>query len=100
MMRGLTGVIEMASGNLDIKPWEDIDVEPHGCTIHHNDLYDTKTFIPVFTIKMIRWHEKSKEKAGQNVSGEELARRTSSPVGMNEAIEMTRRAIEAASEEE
>lgn len=69
---GWKGVIEHGGGNLEIHPYEGIVFENSGIYVHHNDKYETTTFLPIFTVRMVRWHDAAKEKEGRNVSAEGL----------------------------
>lgn len=71
---GWSGVIEHGGGNMTIHPYEGIVFENSGIYVHHNDKYETTTFLPIFTVRMVRWHDAAKEKQGGNVSAEDLLR--------------------------
>lgn len=68
---GWKGVIEHGAGTSEIHPWEAIVFENSGVYIYHNDKYDTVSFLPIFTIREVRWHDASKEEEGRNVGGKE-----------------------------
>lgn len=70
---GWKGVIEHGGGTQAIHPEEHIEFENAGIYVYHNDKYDTCTFLPIFTVRMVRWHSKEAEKAGPNVSAKELS---------------------------
>lgn len=69
------GVIAHGDGPMEIHPWESIEFENAGIYVYHNDLYDTTTFLPIFTVRQVRWHDADMEKQGPNKGGEELARK-------------------------
>lgn len=72
---GWKGVIETGAGTQEIHPWECVEFENAGIYIYHNDKYETTTFLPVFTVRMVRWHLAAKEKDGSNVEGREMMRK-------------------------
>lgn len=69
---GWKGVIAHGDGNLEIHPWEAIKFENAGIYVYHNDKYETTTFLPIFTVRSVRWHDAEKEANGPNVEGREI----------------------------
>lgn len=77
---GMTGVIEMGSGNYTILPSDVITFESAMVRVQHMDLYRTESLYPLFTVRMIRWHDKDMErKYGRNKSADDLARQRGLP---------------------
>lgn len=72
---GWKGVIENGAGTMQIHPWETIEFENAGIYVYHNDKYDTTTFLPIFTVREVRWHNAEKEREGGNVSGKDFYHR-------------------------
>lgn len=74
-IRGKTGVIEHGGGNLAIHPNEAISFQDGMVVVEHGDLYQTQTLLPIFTVRMIRWHDKEMErKHGHNKAHGEYSR--------------------------
>lgn len=59
---GKTGVIEHGSGNLTIQAHEIVTFEGAVVRVQHRDLYESETLLPIFTIRMIRWHDMDKQR--------------------------------------
>lgn len=77
---GWKGLVETGTGApLEIHPWETVVFENAGLYIYHNDKYETTTFLPVFTVRMVRWHDAAREKDGSNVGGEVMVGRRQHP---------------------
>lgn len=69
---GWKGIIAHGDGQMEIHPWECIEFENAGIYVYHNDKYETTTFLPIFTVREVRWHDAAKEKEGKNIGAKEM----------------------------